>query len=93
LFHFVIFVEHKQKTNAMTNEQKNQHADFKVAKQIALTMNKGCYRRKGNYLGYKDYQGRMWVIGDTMSDLQNPDATILGCPAREIYGDFTMMKG
>ena len=67
------------------------YQDFKQAKKIALTIEKGCYQRKGNFKGFKDLSGRMFVIGDTESDIQNPDATINGSPAREVCGDFTML--
>ena len=44
-----------------------------------------------NYCGAK-LNGRMFVIGDTENDIQNPDATIMGKPAREVFGDFTVMS-
>lgn len=81
----------------MTIEQKRQHDQFKAAKQIALAINKGEYKRARfegnltNYCGFKDGNGRMWVIGDTVADIQNPDAIINGCPAREVFGEFTVM--
>lgn len=82
----------------MTTQQQKQHNEFKVAKQIALTIEKGNLRRARfenavtNYCGFKANDGRMWVIGDTNADIQNPDATINGKPAREIFGDFTVMS-
>ncbi len=81
----------------MTIQQENQHKGFKEAKKIALNINKGEYRRARfngfvtNYCGYKDSNGRMWVLGDTDKDIQNPDALIDGRPAREVFGDFTVM--
>lgn len=76
----------------MTTTQKTQHADFKAAKEIAMNIQKGCYQRKGNYCGFKSNDGRMWVIGDSEADIQKPDATINNKPAREIFGDFTIMR-
>lgn len=82
----------------MTTKQQKQHNEFKAAKQIALTIEKGCLRRARfenaatNYCGFKAKDGRMWVIGDTEADIQNPDATINGKPAREVFGDFTVMS-
>lgn len=43
-----------------------------------------------NYSG-ANICGRMFVIGDTENDIQNPDAIIQGKPAREVFGDFTIM--
>ena len=69
---------------------------FKAAKQIALAVENNCMRRARvddcpvNYTGAK-LGGRMWVIADSLEDLPKPDAYINGKPAREIFGDFTMM--
>lgn len=73
------------------------HEQFRAAKEIALSINKGEMRRARyngtvtNYTGLKDKNGRMWVIGDSVNDIQNPDATINNKPAREIFGEFTVM--
>lgn len=83
----------------MLNEiQKQQHADFNTAKQIALNIAKGLSRRAisvnggaSNYTGCKLNDGRMFVIGDSEKDLQNPNAYIESKPAREIFGEFTGM--
>lgn len=75
-----------------------RHEQFNAAKQIALNINKGELRRARfnglatNYEGAKDTNGRMWVIGDSLADIKNPDAYINGKPAREIFGDFTVMS-
>ena len=78
----------------MTTQQTNQINDFKSAKQIALSITKGCFRRAlgTNYCGYKAKDGRMWVIGDTDADIQNADAIINGKPAREVFGEFSIMS-
>ncbi len=81
----------------LTNSQKIQHEQFKAAKQIALTIPPNQSRRAiyngevTNYTGC-NLNGRMWVIGDTLADIQNPDATINGKPAREVFGEFTVMN-
>lgn len=70
---------------------------FKVAREIALSIERGQMRRARyedqatNYSG-ANIGGRMFVIGDTENDIQNPDAMIQGKPAREIFGDFTIMS-
>ena len=75
---------------------KTKHGDFKAAKEIALSIEKGQMRRAvnsghvTNYCG-ANIGGRMFVIGDTENDIQNPDAIIHGKPAREVFGDFTIM--
>jgi hypothetical protein len=82
----------------MTTTERNQHASFKNAKQIALSIPTGCSRRAtdtegklSNYSGCKTADGRMFVIGDSLADIQNPDATINGKPAREVFGNFSIM--
>jgi hypothetical protein len=81
----------------MNNTEKQQLDGFNAAKQIALTIGNGLMRRAKvnnipvNYCGAK-LNNRMWVIGDSLNDLQNPDATINNKPAREIFGDFTVMS-
>ena len=77
----------------LTVTQQKQHADFKVAKSIALAIGKNQMRRAAgtNYFG-ANFNGRMFVIGDTVSDIQNPDTYIQGMPAREIFGEFTVMS-
>ena len=80
----------------MTTIEK-QHEDFKAAKAIALTIGNGMMRRARNNGEVTNYCGaklnnRMFVIGDTANDIQNPDTTIMGKPAREIFGDFTVMS-
>ena len=75
----------------MRTQQTKQHNEFKAAKNIALMIEKGCMRRAKlqkiptNYCGYKANDGRMWVIGDSDAEIQNPDAIINGKPAREVY--------
>jgi hypothetical protein len=77
---------------------KIQHNHFLAAKEIALTINNGLMKRAifngstTNYSGAKTLDGRMWVIGDNDSDIQNPDAIIYDKPARQIFGDFTVMS-
>ena len=77
----------------LTATQQKQHNDFKAAKAIALTIGNGLMRRAAgtNYCGAK-LNGRMWVIGDSSEDIKNADATIDGKPAREIFGEFTVMS-
>ena len=76
---------------------ETKHEDFKAAKKIALAIGIGQMRRAvndgrvTNYLG-ANIGGRMFVVGDTEDDIQNPDAIIQGKPAREIFGDFTIMR-
>ena len=78
----------------MNTTQLNQ---FNAAKQIALKINKGLMRRASfqgvttNYIGFKSANGKMYVIGDTANDIQNADAIINGCHAREIFGEFSVM--
>jgi len=82
----------------LTLSQKDQLAAFQAAKQIALTIPAGQYRRARvgdmatNFCGFKSPEGRMFVIGDSIADIQNPDATIEGCPAREVFGEFSIMS-
>ena len=73
--------------------QKQRLADFKAAKAIAVSIEKGHMRRASgtNYCGAKLSDGRMFVIGDTDEDLQKPDAVIDGKPAREVFADQTIM--
>ena len=75
-------------------DQKQRHQDFNAAKKLAFNMPSGCYRRAANtnYCGYKSADGRFYVIGDTETDLQNPDAFIGGKPAREVFNGFTLMQ-
>lgn len=81
------------KAKNMTTYQKQQHADFQAAKKIALSIGNNLMRRAAgtNYFG-ANFNGRMFVVGDTDLDIQNPDAIIHGKPAREIFGDFTVMS-
>lgn len=71
--------------------------EFEAAKQIALTIANNQMRRAMvdnkpvNYFGAK-INNRMFVLGDSLNDIQNPDATIAGKPAREIFGDFSIMN-
>lgn len=80
----------------MNTAEKQQHEAFKAAKQIALTIGKNQFKRASvndapvNYCGC-NMNGRMFVLGDTEQDIQNPDTTIMGKPAREVFGDFTIM--
>lgn len=78
----------------LTANEEKQLNEIEAAKQIAKNIKPGYYQRVSglsNYCGYKSIDGRMWVLGDTFDDIQNPDAIISGKPAREIFGDFTMM--
>lgn len=85
----------------LTPQQQAQHAAFQAAKKIALNIPAGHYRRASvdgvtvKYYGFKHISGRMWVIGDSDAEIQNPDARIQVdnelLPAREIFGDFTIM--
>ena len=74
-----------------------QEKGFNSAKEIALTIKKGFMRRAAvddkptNYCGYRRNDGRMFVIGDSKDDIQNPDMIIDNKPAREIFGDFTVL--
>lgn len=75
---------------------KTRHEDFKAAKKIALAIEKGQMMRAINNGRVTNYSGaniggRMFVIGDTENDIQSPDAMIQGRPAREVFGDFTIM--
>ena len=71
--------------------------EFEAAKQIALTISNNQMRRASvdgkpvNYLGVK-INNRMFVLGDSSNDIQNPDATIAGKPAREVFGEFSIMS-
>lgn len=82
----------------MNKTNKNKLLAFKAAKEIALNIQKGHFQRAAindipsNYCGFKDITGRTWVIGDSADDLQNPDATINGKPAREVFTDFTILN-
>jgi len=70
--------------------------EFEAAKQIALTIANNQMRRAlidnkpVNYMGAK-INNRMFVLGDSLKDIQNPDATISGKPAREVFGEFSIM--
>lgn len=81
----------------LTANQQLQHAQFKAAKEIALNIGKGEMRRARHndmataYCGMQDNSGRMWVIADSSAYLQNPDAMIDGKPAREVFGDFSIL--
>lgn len=81
----------------MTTIEKQQQLAFEEAKAIALTIENGLIRRARlnneatNYSG-SSLNGRMFVIGDTENDIKNPDAFIMGKPAREVFGDFTVMS-
>lgn len=86
----------------LTNSQIEQLNDFNSAKKIALTIPKGQMRRArskngnvpSNYIGFKNNEGRMFVIGDSENDIQNPDVYLFEekLPAREIFGDFSVMS-
>lgn len=73
-----------------------KHEQFKAAKKIALMIAKNESRRAlyngipTNYIG-ANINGRMFVIGDSLDDIYNPDATINGKPAREVFEGFTVM--
>ena len=77
----------------MTNYQKQQLEDFNGAKEIAFTIEKGCYQRDklSNYCGMKSYDGRYFVLGDTKKDIQNAKIIINRKPAREVFEGFTIM--
>ena len=72
---------------------KEKLAQFRAARTIAFTQPKGYYRRAGvtNFVGIHTADNRFFVIGDNASDIQNPDATILGRPAREVFEDFNII--
>jgi len=82
----------------MTHTNKTQLEQFNAAKQIALNIKKGMMKRASlnniptNYMGAKTSDGRMFVIGDTDQDIQNADIIMYGKPAREVFGDFTVMS-
>ena len=81
----------------MKGIEKQQLEDFNLAKAIALSIGDGMMRRAANISGATNYSGaklggRMFVIGDTESDIKNPDAIIMGKPAREVFGDFVVMS-
>lgn len=71
-------------------------ASFTIAKKIALTIGKNQYKRARynnqatNYIG-ANVNGRMFVIGESTEDIQNPDCLIEGKPAREVFGNFSIM--
>lgn len=71
--------------------------EFEAAKKIALTIANNQMRRAlvdnkpVNYMGCK-LNNRMFVLGDSLNDIQNPDATIVGKPAREVFGEFSIMS-
>ena len=81
----------------MTTKEKERLAGFEAAKKIALTITSNQRQRAQingaptNYAG-ANVNGRMFVICDTEYDIQNPDAYILGKPAREVYGEFSTMS-
>lgn len=81
----------------MKTIEQIQHEDFNAAKKIALNIEEGCMRlaKNGNritrYYG-ANVGGRMFVVGESLDDIQNPDAMIQGMPAREVYGEFTVMS-
>lgn len=80
----------------LNQSQQQQLAHFNEAKKIALSISVNNTRRAKfdgmvtNYTG-ANVNGRMFVIADSLADLQNPDTYINGMPAREIFGDFTVM--
>jgi len=82
----------------ITASQQLQLDGFNAAKEIALNINKGQSRRARvnnmacNYTGYKNGEGRCFVIGDSDSDLQNCTIEIMGKPAREVFEGFSMMS-
>lgn len=90
-------INHLQIYQMLTTDQTTQLNHFRAAKEIALSIEKGTARRARyngmltNYMGFHDSNGRFWVIGDTLADLPNPDAQINGKPAREIFGDFSII--
>lgn len=71
---------------------------FNEAKKIALGVEKGCMKRAKfwghpvNFSGFKSNDGRSFVIGESIADIQNPDCKINGFPAREIFDDFSIME-
>ena len=89
---YIYSMKTTKKIEAMTTMTKVTD-DFKAAKEIAMTTTPGTYQRAAgtNYCGAKMKDGRMWVLGDTENDIQNPDAIVLGKPAREVFGDFSIM--
>lgn len=82
----------------MNAEEKNKLEDFREAKKIALTISEGEMRlakRNGQITHFygANVGGRMFVVGETEEEIQNPDAIIQGMPAREVFGEFTVMNG
>ena len=81
----------------MNADEKSKLEDFRCAKEIALIIDEGEMRRAKRDGRITNYSGarinnRMFVVGDSLEDIQNPDAMIQGFPAREVFGNFTMMR-
>ena len=78
----------------MTTEQQTKLDGFRAAAKIAFNQAAGTYRRAAgtSYRGYKDPNGRCFVIGDSADDVQNAAITIDGYPAREVFDGFTIMS-
>jgi len=69
----------------------NNKTAFEAAKEIALTIKPGCYRRAGvngeptDFCGYKDAEGGAWVIADETALISNPDAYLTdGRPLKKV---------
>lgn len=64
---------------------------FDAAKHLAFFIYPNVSRRAlvdglpVNYTAAHDSDGNTWVIGDTESDLPNPDKYINGCPAKQVF--------
>ena len=93
----IVYLCQRKQKSKMTTTEKQQLDGFNAAKKIALNIGNNLMIRArvndspANYSGAK-INGRMFVIGDSENDIQNPDTTIFGRPAREIFGDFTIMR-
>jgi len=77
-------------TNTKENKMKFTKMTAKKimkAVEIANNITSGCYRRAewrgepSNFKGYKDFQGRAFVIGDSLMDIPTPERLFIGDPA------------
>ncbi len=78
---------------ATRNQMKAKFTTLDNAEEIAISATPGTYRRAAgtNFCGLKRTDGTTWVLGHSKADIQNPDATIMGKPARQVYDGFTVM--
>lgn len=80
----------------MKATEKQKLSDFRAAKKIAITIPEGEMRRATNEGHVTNYTGaniggRMFVIGDSLDDISNPDGYVNGKPAREVFGEFSIL--